>query len=423
MPNKTTQSNFFKEEDTDFSTPTLQRQARVVSRSITPSSIQSLQTGDISGISQSVIVTPPGAKKFGNFTDIRIAVEYVNKQGGGIVFVKNGTYKLKNGYLDIPSRVQLIGESREGVILDCGKTNSGLRIMGKNEYTTGTLSVSQGSDTVTGVGTTWLTNIKKGYFIRIGRLIIIIKSVESDTSLTLGNSYVDATQSAVTYVSAEFNIGTVIDNIVVRNPLNEGIIYKYANRYRISNTNAESSVGSFGITVNDSSEGIWDFVTVIFNGGGGMDVNHVSFTSFRTLIGASNGGNGFSFANSSISAIDIIVSNGNASNGLYLDTIDNFAIRSADMLFNGNHGAELTASQYVIFLAGRISGSSDGLRLTLGCDNNTINGLRSYGNNRGVHIVESTSDNNIVIKCQLGGNTTAGLTDVGTTTTKTGNIT
>lgn len=67
----------------------------------------------------------------------------------------------------------------------------------KADYTTGTLSLTRGSATVTGAGTTWGSNVTSGMFLfadvtdltNLGKfqatLIGVVKSVESNTSLTL----------------------------------------------------------------------------------------------------------------------------------------------------------------------------------------------------------------------------------------------
>jgi hypothetical protein len=63
----------------------------------------------------------------------------------------------------------------------------------KANYTTGTISVSRGSVTVTGSGTSWLANVSPGMFLfantdepYTNTYVGVVKSVNSDTSITLG---------------------------------------------------------------------------------------------------------------------------------------------------------------------------------------------------------------------------------------------
>ena len=76
------------------------------------------------------------------------------------------------------------------------------------EYTTGTLTVTQGSNTLTGVGTAWNTNntfgvanVRVGGKIRInaGFEVYEITAVASDTSATIGHKFTQDDVSAVSY--------------------------------------------------------------------------------------------------------------------------------------------------------------------------------------------------------------------------------
>lgn len=67
-------------------------------------------------------------------------------------------------------------------------------------YSAGTVSVTLGSASVTGSGTSWLTNVKPGetFFIAAGQYYHIL-SVESDTALTLTANYAGTTGSGKSY--------------------------------------------------------------------------------------------------------------------------------------------------------------------------------------------------------------------------------
>lgn len=81
------------------------------------------------------------------------------------------------------------------------------------QFKTGTVTVTNGSDAVTGVGMLWLANISVGdWFIRKGDDVSYqVKAVLTDISLTLATNYAGVTASGVTYsvttdFTANFNI-------------------------------------------------------------------------------------------------------------------------------------------------------------------------------------------------------------------------
>jgi hypothetical protein len=71
-----------------------------------------------------------------------------------------------------------------------------------SQYRTGTVSVTNGSAVVTGVGTSWLAEIDPGdLFIRPGdNLVYFVSSVASDVSLSLTAPYGGVTGSGLSYV-------------------------------------------------------------------------------------------------------------------------------------------------------------------------------------------------------------------------------
>ena len=75
-------------------------------------------------------------------------------------------------------------------------------------YTTGTVSLTNGLATVTGVGTLWLTNIQSGDLFTIeGEHLYIVIAVTSDTSLTLNRVYAESTVSGQAYTIARVSSG------------------------------------------------------------------------------------------------------------------------------------------------------------------------------------------------------------------------
>jgi hypothetical protein len=86
------------------------------------------------------------------------------------------------------------------------------RLVTQPQYTTGTVSITQGSTTLTGSSTTWNTNnafgvknMRAGGKIRIGGSMVpyVIDTVSGDTSATLTSRFTEADVTATTYVYYE----------------------------------------------------------------------------------------------------------------------------------------------------------------------------------------------------------------------------
>ncbi len=88
------------------------------------------------------------------------------------------------------------------------------------QYSTGTISGSINSNTLVGVGTAWLANIKPGYSILVGTTTYHVRSVESDTDLTLYQSLTVALGGS-TYTAK----GKNCLNIRFREPVSQRIVH------------------------------------------------------------------------------------------------------------------------------------------------------------------------------------------------------
>src|SRR3990167_6271191 len=61
------------------------------------------------------IVAPPGEAGYGDFTDIQVAINFVQADGGGTVLMRNGTYLLSTD-ITVPDDITLQCESEGAVI-------------------------------------------------------------------------------------------------------------------------------------------------------------------------------------------------------------------------------------------------------------------------------------------------------------------
>jgi hypothetical protein len=62
-------------------------------------------------------------------------------------------------------------------------------------YTTGTITVTNGSKTVAGVGTSWLAGVDAGMILNRLSDYGVVKSVDSNTQITLADPWQGATQA------------------------------------------------------------------------------------------------------------------------------------------------------------------------------------------------------------------------------------
>jgi hypothetical protein len=79
------------------------------------------------------------------------------------------------------------------------------------DYSTGTVSVTLGSTTVTGAGTAWLANVDRGMLVQVAAAgpYYVVKSVDSDTQITLKEAYQGATLGGQAYAARRLGIATV----------------------------------------------------------------------------------------------------------------------------------------------------------------------------------------------------------------------
>ena len=80
-------------------------------------------------------------------------------------------------------------------------------------YRTGTISITNGTSALTGVGTAWVANVSPGMMVVYDRQIIgEVQSVNSNTSITLATAYAGTTISGGAYAIA--NLGAVRDGLI-----------------------------------------------------------------------------------------------------------------------------------------------------------------------------------------------------------------
>ena len=120
---------------------------------------------------------------------------------------------------------------------------------GKAAYSTGTISVTQSSRTVTGAGTTFTGNVEPGMFLldNVGRTLGIVKSVDSATQITLERNVLRTTGAGLAY-----------SLVSVRRPfVNSGMVVSAGN---ITVASAATTVNGGGTKFIDQGVGNGDLV-------------------------------------------------------------------------------------------------------------------------------------------------------------------
>jgi len=110
-----------------------------------------------------------------------------------------------------------VGESRDGVIIDCNGDHP-IRARGTgSSYAAGSISVNSGSTAVTGVGTAWLASTAAGEYIRIGDSWHRVAGVVANDVLTLEIAYTGPNQAGVSYSIAGYLTDIHLENLTVQN--------------------------------------------------------------------------------------------------------------------------------------------------------------------------------------------------------------
>ena len=159
-----------------------------------------------------------------DYTDIQAAINYVRDLGGGTILILPGTYDL-SATLNLYDNISLIGFDKDLVIVKMLSTTHYMIdvIAPPGFYNTGTISINHNTAIVTGTGTAWLANVNAGDYISLDDVLYQIASVDSDTQLTLKDTYFGANLSGASYGIA---------------PLMEGVEIKHLTLERVTSRNS-----------------------------------------------------------------------------------------------------------------------------------------------------------------------------------------
>lgn len=355
---------------------------------------------------QNIISIAPGA-------DIQKAIDAVYNSGGGTVVLLTGTHICEVD-ISLPANVTLRGETI-GTVLDFNGSNHGIVISGTPTSVTGTISVTNGSATVTGSGTAFGAEIV-GLGLFIDGAWNYVLSVDSATSLTLESEYSGPTQSGLSTVAADVLLYPSIRQLIVQNSAGTGISISYCFQPIFTDFNVYDC--AIGISSNYSEFNYFNNWSVFGCGTGLAFTETYSCSIFSFLVGNCTG-DGFTWTNAGDSSVvDFSIKNVSG-NGMTLTNCDALTCMTFTIQDNTGKGIELVStSDDNQFVGGKINrNGSDGIKLTATSDRNAFIGLTCDTNTGyGINIAAASCDNNMISSCALVSNGSGQINNAGTGT-------
>ena len=362
------------------------------------------------------------SKKQGTFDNIQDSINYVSSVGGGSILIKKGTYfpELK---IEIPSNVELIGESTTNTIIDFTNTTfvvpffASIQARGVSVTTDGTFAINNGSSSVTGTNSEFSTDgVVAGDMFFINGVPYPVSSVTNDTSLTLVDTFRGKNVSG-----QSVDIQQPVQDIAVRN---------------LTVQNSAEAGMSLGLTINASV--IHCHVTKcdggISIGGYQGEVsynacfeNDVSASAFGISVsGKSSQANNNYISNSRSSGISVgsgatasfnYVANSDTT-GIFALLTDDFVITNNYIIGSDSHGIAVgqACDRGIVNNNMILDSGDDGINIA-GTGGSPTNKINVQGNvthneaNQGIDLTANTA--NCIV---TGNNTFGGVSDAGANT-------
>jgi len=258
------------------------------------------------------------------------------------IYVRNGVYvETSDVVLPAGGGVLITGESPGGVtIVLVGAAQMKIDGCGGVQEYTGTVSLTHGSATITGSGTSF-TNIAAEWWIKVQGIYLHVKSVESDTSLTLKAPYEGKSLSGQSFIAHSMCAGFLLQNLMLyKSSGYTGIpLYMRSVNHGIVRdcliSGAASS--SFGIHMLGCTECFIISSVVQRCGSHGVKIEKSSMAQVSACAFKQNGGNGLEFDDSQNCVVDQTISVMNSGAGVNV-TNGTEQITLTDSIFRVNNG-------------------------------------------------------------------------------------
>lgn len=361
------------------------------------------------------IVAPPGKAGAGDFTDIQTAINFVSADGGGVVFLRNGTYK-PTADITVPGVVTVQGETSDGAIIDFLNAAYQIRVSGTLVYSTGTVAVNNASTAVTGTGTTFTSSMIGESILLRGRWFTVA-TVPSATSLTISVKFdADAITSYGTIIATPV-IGTVLKGFTVQNSTHaDGAVYS---RYALAIDIDGVSVYTSTIGINSLAVNVQSFLDFYTDGcGTGVKVTNCAvFTVYNFETYASTGVNLLCDRFYTVSVANATISSAGGDN-VNMTSCEGWSFYDMENTTAGGQGIEMiTCKDIEVFAMAVRRAVSDGIKLTSDCSRISIHNVSLLNNGGyGVNIAAASDDRNTITSSFFSGNTSGTVNNAGTNT-------
>ena len=360
----------------------------------------------------------------GDYLSIQEALD----DGKRTIFVKKGTYNIKST-IKVPSDTIIVGENSSKTIINGGGTVSkGFNVSGERiDIGTSSVSITNGSATITASGSTF-TNASAGDIIVLDFTTKYkIKSIESDTSLTISRDYEGVSRSSVGVVCFTAVDNVRISGVSITDFIDYGIENIYFTNVVLSDINIldfDSSSAPIGIylgygfgavvaaaTINniDGSSGYPTGIQTVYSGGVDIRGCAISGCSYGAYVYTTNGVSvsGCNIFNCSQAGMQVLGSTKISGCSIH----DN----NYGVVFWIGEGAEISSCSISY-------NKTDGVISSGGGDRKIINGNYIIGNGgTGINIATG-SDKHVVTNNIVYNNSTAQITDNGSGSVVANNI-
>lgn len=354
-----------------------------------------------------------------NTSDIQTAIDLLNTNGGGTVYLKGGTYT-QNTALAGYSSVKIVGDSQVTTIIDFNSTAANLSFAGTNVYTTGTVTVASGT-AITGSGTTWTAGMA-GRHLFLGTRWYQIAAVTDTTHLVLAEAYGDNVTLPSTYRIASIMQNVYIENVQFKNSTGTALTLDDCRKCYF--TNVLYLTNNKGFVFTNCSEIAMSLVSIVASVSNGCEFTNVGLSDSNSLNSVGNGGHNVVWSNVKNISVQPLVCDSATGDGLNATSaVDSVVF--GEFSSNGGQGIEMVSgcNNFTVKDADICNNTSDGIKLTATSDDCKFygNDIKSNGG-YGINVAASTCDNNIISSSTLVSNSSGQVNDLGTGTVIRGNV-
>lgn len=339
--------------------------------------------------------------KPGDFTSIADAFA----AGAKSVFVKNGIY-YETSDIVIPNYGQLIGESLGGVVIALVAGNS-IKCDGSDGAAelTGTMDISKDSKSVTGTGTLF-TNASVGDFLLIGTNYFTIGSIESDTALTLIDTYRGKSLTDQSFRIQPMHTGINIENMTVASSTSVGLYLRGLRHISVKAVAFGNCTGN--IEIHECGDIGLSTIVSNFASGIGIVISNSVSVSLNTVSCFNSTSYGFNLKGDCCDIImEACASENNSADGFRIEdscngirmldciakyndgcgvcaidtTTSNIVVKAGDIFNNGGIGVDVHGSISIVSGNEIIQNDNGGVKMTGKgiCHNNIISGNTGIG--------------------------------------------